>query len=198
MLTTRISLIQRVRDPADEKSWDEFVRLYRPLLTAYVRKQGFRDDDGDDVVQDILIQLVRTLPKFELDHTRGRFRTFLWRVTNHGVIDAIRKRKRRGGRECQFDEQLLTLEKAVLEEPDVAWIADERRRVFSFVQKEVRASAQPKTWACFEQHLIKGRPAADVAAELGISANVVYVNASRILAKVREKCADYDEELANA
>jgi RNA polymerase sigma-70 factor (ECF subfamily) len=196
MLTTRLSLIQRVRDPADRQAWNEFVHFYQPLLTAYVRKQGLRDHDAEDAVQSILMQLLRSLPKFELDHTRGRFRTFLWQITNHAVIDALRKRHR-GGQEQQYDEQLSTLEKTAQEEPSDAWLADERRRIFQVSLMQVRETAQEKTWKCFEQHLLRGRPAAEVATELGISANVVYVNASRTLAKVREKCADFEEEWAD-
>jgi hypothetical protein len=37
---TRSTLLMRVRDPADGRAWGEFVRLYEPLLTAYVRRKG--------------------------------------------------------------------------------------------------------------------------------------------------------------
>jgi hypothetical protein len=42
--------------------------------------------------------------------------------------------------------------------------------------------------------VLEGRPSAEVGAELGLSANSVNVNASRVLAKVREMCAYYKEE----
>jgi hypothetical protein len=67
----------------------------------------------------------------------------------------------------------------------------------NFVLESVRESAQPRTWACFEKHLLKGRPSVEVGAELGLSANSVNVNASRVLARVRELCEYYREELGD-
>ena len=49
---------------------------------------------------------------------------------------------------------------------------------------QVRAQYRPRTWACFEQHVLRGRPGAEVAAELGLTANTVTVNASRVLARL--------------
>jgi RNA polymerase sigma-70 factor (ECF subfamily) len=197
MLTTRMSLLLRVRDPDDHQSWGEFTRLYQPLLVAYVRKQGLREHDADDVVQEILISLVRALPRFELDHAKGRFRTFLWQVTNNAVIDWLRKQRRKTDKECPFDEQMAALQKAAAQEPDEAWVLEARRRVLAVALAHVREQTQEKTWTCFEEHLLKHRPAEEVARELGMTANAVYVNACRVLAKVRDKCADYQEELAD-
>jgi len=56
---------------------------------------------------------------------------------------------------------------------------------------------QPKTWACFEQHLVQGRASDRIAAELGLTAVAVRVNASRVLARVKEQCQEYMEELGD-
>jgi RNA polymerase sigma-70 factor, ECF subfamily len=77
---TRSTLILRVRDPADTKAWGEFVALYEPLLSAYVRQRGLDGEDTRDVVQDVFAKLVKSLPEFELARDRGRFRTWLWRI----------------------------------------------------------------------------------------------------------------------
>ncbi len=45
---TRSTLLVRIRDPADTKAWGEFVALYQPLLTAYVRKRGLVEEDARD------------------------------------------------------------------------------------------------------------------------------------------------------
>jgi len=51
---------------------------------------GLADDRARDVGQNIFVALLRKLPTFELDRSRGRFRTWLWRVTRNAVIDAAR------------------------------------------------------------------------------------------------------------
>jgi RNA polymerase sigma-70 factor (ECF subfamily) len=55
-------------------------------------------------------------------------------------------------------------------------------RVFS----EVRRTTLPATWACFEGQILHGRAADELASELGVSRNAVYVNTSRVRARVRE------------
>jgi hypothetical protein len=67
--------------------------------------------------------------------------------------------------------------------------------VLEFVFDKIRSQAQPRTWYCFEQHVLRGRPGAELAQELGITANAVCVNAGRILDRVCTMCADYMEEL---
>jgi hypothetical protein len=45
--------------------------------------------------------------------------------------------------------------------------------------------------------VLRGRPSADVAAALGVSANAVDVNASRVLARLRSYCRTYLEGLTD-
>jgi len=59
----------------------------------------------------------------------------------------------------------------------------------------VRAETNAKTWECFERHLLQRKPSGDVAATLGISASAVRQNGSRVLARIRELCLIYDEQL---
>jgi RNA polymerase sigma-70 factor (ECF subfamily) len=94
MTETRTSLLRRVRNPNDAASWAEFVAIYEPLLLSYIRKRGLNDHDAQDVVQTVFITLLRKLPKFELDHSRGRFRTWLWQVAFKAVVDHARAKMR--------------------------------------------------------------------------------------------------------
>lgn len=186
---TSSTLLDRLRDTADEASWGEFVALYEPLLLRYVGKMGLPDDRARDVVQNIFIALLRKLPGFELDRSKGRFRTWLWRVTRNAVTDAAREDRQqdaiRGKLRHGYAEGA--------EDPEPEWDADIHKRILEFAKEKVRAATVPKSWACFEEHLLKGRPGAAVGAELGLPANAVYVNAARVLARVREQCEAYLE-----
>jgi RNA polymerase sigma-70 factor (ECF subfamily) len=195
MLQTRTSLLQRVRDHNDAGSWQEFVELYEPLLLSYVRSRGVPDADARDTVQDVFLLLLRALPTFKLDHTRGRFRTWLWQVTMNALADRGRRRNTRDRAEEGWRHQ--SGPPVTTDEPDREWINAHRRRVVEFVLPRVKERTQEKTWYCFEEHVLKGRSGAEVAAEVGITANAVCVNAARVLAKVRDLCAEYMEELAD-
>ena len=49
-------------------------------------------------------------------------------------------------------------------------------------------------WTCFESHALKSRAGNEVADELGMKVNTVYVNASRLLAPLRTQCAKYMDD----
>jgi RNA polymerase sigma-70 factor, ECF subfamily len=192
MLETRISLLDRVRYPADVAAWREFVELYQPLLLAYVRKRGIGEHDAQDVVQDVFARLVPAMARFRLDHERGRFRTWLWQVAHSALADW----HRRGAVRVRAEQQWVDQHEPLLaDDRDEDWDELYRQRILEVVLQRVRTAVNPSSWACFEGRLLLDRPAAEIAAELGISANAVYVNASRLLARVREECAEFAETL---
>ncbi|HZW30670.1 MAG TPA: sigma-70 family RNA polymerase sigma factor [Isosphaeraceae bacterium] len=194
---TRSTLLMRVRDPADAVAWGEFVTLYEPMLTAYLRHRGLGPEDTRDVVQDVFARLVKSLPEFELERRRGRFRTWLWQVCRSALVDWARRRRRQARAEDAWLRRLSETPPPDQDDSDPEWGNLHRRRVLAFALERVRARSRPATWACFERHLLQGRPTAEVAGELGLSTNAVAVNGSRILDRVRKFCAEYLEELAD-
>ena len=63
---TPSALLMRIRDPADAEVWGEFVVLYEPLLTAYLRHRRLGPDDQRHVAQEVFARLDKALPNFEL------------------------------------------------------------------------------------------------------------------------------------
>ncbi len=53
----------------------------------------------------------------------------------------------------------------------------------------VRAEFEPRTWEAWWKTAVEGRPAADVAAELGMSLAAVYKAKSRVLLRLRQELA---------
>ena len=190
---TSSSLIRRVKNPNDHASWGEFVELYEPLLVRYIRKRGLSEHDAQDVVQTVFISLLRKLPTFELDRSRGRFRTWLWQVTHNAVVDWARTKKRVDTAEDKARAEW----KEGSEEPDREWDEELQKRILEFALEKVKGQTTPNTWACFEQYLLKGRSGIEVGAELGMPANTVYVYAARVMARVREQCEAYLEDLGH-
>jgi RNA polymerase sigma-70 factor (ECF subfamily) len=190
---TSSSLLRRLKNPNDQASWGEFVALYEPLLVRYVRKKGLGEHDAQDVVQGIFVALLRKLPTFELDRGKGRFRTWLWQVTHNAVVDWARSRKRAKA----LEEKAREGWREGAEEPDGEWDSELQKRVLEYAMQKVKERTNPSTWACFEQHLLKGRSGAEVGAELGLPANTVYVYAARVMARVREQCEAYLEDVGN-
>src|SRR5205085_11077858 len=75
-----------------------------------------------------------------------------------------------------------------------AWKDAHRQRVVEYVLPQVQTKTQAKTWTCFEQHVLHGRPCAEVAVEVGISANAVCVNAARVQNRSEEHTSELQSQ----
>jgi RNA polymerase sigma-70 factor, ECF subfamily len=197
MADTRVSLLERVRNFRDGRSWDEFYAIYRPLIFGYLRGLGLKEHDANDLTQDVFCRLTGILPKFELDRGRGRFRTYLWKLTYSTLVDRARRRTVRDRAVEEWVRRFSEADESESRKLEEAWTIQHRKRILEVVLPRVRETTSPRAWACFEARLVHRRPAAEAAAKLGISANAVYVYASRVLQDVRRRCAEIEGELGD-
>src|SRR5262245_39329981 len=77
MNTTSVSLLARLRTRPDGESWRRLVDLYQPLLRRWLRGQGTREHDADDLVQEVLAVVFKELVKFKHPGHGGAFRGWL-------------------------------------------------------------------------------------------------------------------------
>jgi RNA polymerase sigma-70 factor (ECF subfamily) len=186
--TTRVSLLVRVRDPKDEAAWLEFVALYAPLIHRCAKRFGLQEADADDVTQDVLRTTVRTMPAFEYDARRGRFRGWLRTLTMNQVRDHLSRGKRPGqGTGDTGMHQWLKEQQDNSESDEEFWEREYRERLFQWAAERVKALFREATWRAFEETTLAGRPAEEVASELGLSVGAVYIAKSRVLAKLKEE-----------
>jgi len=185
MTSTPVSLLQRLRGLARSEAaagaWAEFVDLYTPVLYSWGSRLGLQPADTADLVQDVFVILVRKLPEFQYDSGKS-FRAWLrtvlmnrWRDGQKRAAVVWQETGHPALAEANVPGQTPELDEAEYRELLV-------RRALEIMQREFR----PATWkACWEQ-VVQGRPAAEVASELGLSVNAVYVARSRVLRRLRE------------
>ena len=194
---TNVSLIARVRDRSDVESWREFYEFYAPLLMRYLRRLGLNENAANDVAQDVFVRLLQILPTFKFDTNRGRFRTYLWKLTYTALVDRARREKAGRKAENEWIKRFQSDDEAesrkVQEELDTI----NRQQILERALARVRSETSSTAWACFEERLLRDRPGSAIAAELGISVKAVFVYASRVLKEVRKQCAALGEELGN-
>jgi len=83
MNTTSESLLfrlQQVDGRLDQTAWEEFVRLYTPLMFYWARKTGLNTADASDIVQDVITRVLEKLPGFSYDSSKS-FRGWLRAIT---------------------------------------------------------------------------------------------------------------------
>jgi len=57
---TRLSLLFRAQT-GEENAWKDLTDLYRPLIIAWLNRQGVPASDVDDLSQDVLLSVVKSL-----------------------------------------------------------------------------------------------------------------------------------------
>jgi RNA polymerase sigma-70 factor (ECF subfamily) len=194
MSETRVSLIMRVCNIHDSRSWSEFHAIYRPLIFSYLRGLNIKEHDANDLTQEVFWRLLRSLPRFTLNRQKARFRTYLWKLTYNTLVDGARRQKVRDRAEAEWVRRFSEADESASRQLEEAWIAQHRRRILEVVLPKARARASATAWACFQGRLVDRRPAAEIAAELGITPNAVHVYTSRVLNEVRRRCAEIEGE----
>jgi RNA polymerase sigma-70 factor (ECF subfamily) len=183
MFTTSVSLLDRLRQPGEQEAWERFVDLYTPLLFYWASRAGLSEPDAADLVQDVLLVLVQKLPEFSYDRQRS-FRGWLRTVTRNKWRDQRRRLAGEANRDLVDLTQLPDHE-----DPEAFWETEYRQYLARRAMELMRAEFQPTTWkACWEV-VVSGRPAGEVAAELGISIDSVYAAKSRVLRRLRQVLA---------
>jgi RNA polymerase sigma-70 factor (ECF subfamily) len=179
MQTTSASLLLQLRQPAREAAWGRFVRLYTPLLHGWACRMGLQEADASDLVQDVFIVLVKKLPEFNYERCKS-FR---------GWLRVIIRNKWRERLRCAVlpTDSGHELDQLPGPEGEAFWESDYREYLVGLALRIVQQDFQPATWQAFWEHVVKSKPASQVAAEQGLTSGAVYAAKVRILARLREE-----------
>jgi RNA polymerase sigma-70 factor (ECF subfamily) len=190
--TTSHSLLESVRAGPDGLAWRRWHGIYEPLIHTWLRRHGLIDNDRDDVSQDVLTVVVRRLPEFRHNGRVGAFRLWLKTIAINCLREHWKKR--------QNDPRLAAASGVLDEWADPkselssAWDREHDRHLLRKLMDLLEPEFEPATWAAFRGVVIEGRAAEDVAADLGVTRNVVYVAKSRVLTRLRHEAAGLVDE----
>lgn len=181
MLTTRSSLLIRLRNSGDSQAWNQFVRLYTPLIHYWVSQLGVDRDQVQDLVQDVFIALLKQADRL-VDNPPQKFRAWLRTLTLNKTRDWLRSRNR-----VTVTALLENLE--IAQQDPRALLTETEYRIFltHAALKMMRECFSETTWRAVWEHVACKRSAAEVARELGISENAVYLARGRVLKRLREE-----------
>src|SRR6202163_1730674 len=141
---TRASLLVRLRDGGDVGAWQEFVRLYAPIIYGFARKRGLQDADAADLMQDVLRSVSSAVHRLEYDPVRGTFRGWLFTVTRNKVFNFLESRSRRvqGSGDSRMQKRLE--QHADGDQPG-EWEADYQRTLAAQAMERVQGEFQAAT-----------------------------------------------------
>ena len=191
---TRASLILRLPDAADARAWDDFVAVYAPLVYRLARRHGLQPADSDDLVQEVLSAVARSVEGWLARPDRGPFRAWLLRIAKNHAMNALTRHKHRpigsGGSDMAL---LLQQQPAANGDADGQFDLEYRRELFRWAADRIREEIADRTWQAFSLSTIEQQPIAAVAKQLEMSVGSVYIARSRVMARLRELVGRYEQ-----
>ena len=196
---TRPSLLYRLKDTQDDKSWREFSDLYSKLIRGFAIKAGLTEDEADEVVQETLISAARNLPAFRYDPKVCSFKTWLLNLSNWRVQDQLRKRVAPAAPRhaptgpndaTEGDSRTATIERVADPagpELQTVWDKEWQTTVLDAALARVKARTDLKQWQIFDLYALKEWSVADVAKSLGVNRAAVYLAKHRVSALVKKE-----------
>jgi RNA polymerase sigma-70 factor (ECF subfamily) len=176
--------VVRAAKTGSEEGWQALADYCRPLIASRVRDHGLHGPDAEDVAQEVYVEVARNLEKFR--HVRpGTFRAWLGTIVKHKVTDHFRRRSRQPSIErtaaVAMEEIPSPSNPNVTPETDMA----EREQRLRAAMRVVRMRVNSQTWEAFSR-VTFGQQPADVARELGVSANTVRSACRRVRERLHE------------
>ena len=191
--TTRLSVINAVKDLGDEAAWGRFFDLYAGFVFAVARKKGLNGEDADEVVQAVFTDLARAMPRFEYDRAKGKFRSYLLSLINWRVIDRLKANKRDHELKDDCRKKVRAGDLPAAKEPiyDQEWegaALDEALRRLS-------VAVNPEHFAAFVECSIEGIDVETVTRLHGLTRDNLYQIRSRMTAKLKPLVAAVLKEM---
>ena len=191
---TRRSLIMRLGDWKDQKSWDEFYRTYWRLIYSVALKSGLREDEAWDVVQETVLTIAKQSVKGMYDPKKGSFKMWLWHITRWRINDQFRQRRKDTASSVPSPEGK---EKEPLADiPDTSgdtfatiWDREWQNNVMKAAIERVKMKVSPQQFQIFDYNVLRGMSALEVRNKLGVSIAQVYLAKHRVGGVLKKEVA---------
>jgi RNA polymerase sigma-70 factor (ECF subfamily) len=208
-LQTSLTLLAKVCDPRNEEAWQRFMKRYHGLIYGHALRLLGNQADAEDISGEVLLKIARKLPDFHYDPAKS-FRGWLSTVVRNACRDWQRRQARTprcrqlADADWRNFPDSASLEKA--KERDsmlIEGITEDIHRtlendlgIVRQALKAVQERVKPQRWQAYWATAMEGRKAAEVARELGLKVNDVFVAKHQIGKVLRQQilalggCAD--------
>ncbi len=187
---TRRSLVSRLKNWDDQSSWNEFFDAYWRLIYSAALKAGLNDAEAQDVTQETIITVSKSIRSFEYDRKKGSFKGWLLNTTRWRIADQFRRRDKNVVQLHRPDEDgsnpIENIPDPSSEKWTASWDRDWERHVYAAALQRVKAQIAPEQFQIFDCYVNKEWPAAKVAKSLSISLGQVYIAKHRVTTAIKK------------
>jgi len=200
-IPTRQSLLSRLKNHDDSKSWEDFFTTYWRLIYSVAVKAGLNDMEAQEVVQETVIAISKKIPEFKYNPETGSFKAWLMNQTRWRIKDQFRKRQRDAKAFQPVVEEndgpLIIEGYADPAGPELEgiWDAEWQQNLVDAAIERVRPNVSAKQYQIFDLYVNKEWPVEKVQRTLGISASQVYLAKHRISELIKKEIQSLETKL---
>jgi len=193
LLQTRWSMLSRLKNWQDDKSWQEFFDTYWELIYSVAIKAGLTQTEAQDAVQETLLAVARNISAVKRDPARGPFKSWLLNTARWKIMDQFRKRPPTAAagrsREKAPDD---TPTAARMPNPascdlSAAWEMEWTARVLLAALERVKQKVSPLEVQVFDLCVTRAVPVKEVAKRLNLKLWKVYFAQKRVAHLVKRE-----------
>ncbi len=180
-------ILERLKDPDDRGIWQQFVEHYRPVIIRSARRFGLNEEDAQDAAQHTLMAFFTAYRDGKYDRERGRLRHWLFGIARHSILNVYEKRRNREVNVSGPTDQTGFFARVPGDDRlEEIWEHEWRETLLQQCLIQARREFDAKTFRAFEMFAQDGLPAKQVAEQLGMTSNAVFIAKHRILKRIRE------------
>jgi RNA polymerase sigma factor, sigma-70 family len=192
LLATRRSLVERLANWDDQRRWQEFFDTYWKLIYSAARKSGLTDTEAQEVVQETVITVAKSIDKLKYDPAIGSFKGWLLQITRWRIADQFRKREPGNAKppRSEDDRATATIERVPdsrVVDLDAVWEAEWKENLLEAAITRVKKKMEPRQFQIFDCYVRKEWPAQKVAERLGVNVGQVYLARHRVGALLKKE-----------
>lgn len=171
--------------------WEEFFRIYAPIVSAVVARH-IKGPERDDLVQEVWMTVATKLPEFHWTENRGGLRAWITTLIRNRTIDLIRQKARR-----QAVASAAPLPEGALEppaahgDPTLGLEKEWQGQALRTVLESLREDIGEVNFRIVELHFWGEKTIGDIAGLLDLTGPQVSARLHRVLEKLRRRMGAY-------
>lgn len=186
LIPTRQSLLTRLKDWNDQSGWNQFFETYWKLIYRVASQCGLSDSEAQDVVQETVISVCKSMRAGRYDRTRGPFKRWLLQLTRWRIVDRVRKRLP-ADRALRWHDREPVRVGDVEDLPDPArdvlsqvWETEWKRNLMEAGLERVKLKVSAAHYQIFDLYALQQVPLTKICRLFGVGAGRVYLIKHRV------------------
>ena len=187
LIPTRQSLLSRLKDWNDDKSWKVFFDTYWRLIYNAAIKAGLNDAEAQDVVQETMLSISKNMPTFNYKTVQGSFKSWLLNCTGWRITNQLNKRRPDMAQSRREAPDTSTRTGTVERMPDPAgpelesiWDQEWKLNLMEAALRRIKPKVDPKMYQVFDLYVRKEWPLSRVSRALKVKAPYIYLAKHRV------------------